>query len=125
MKLVTLSIIAATGAILFGSATVAEAGPRFSIQYNGSGYGGGYNGYYNQSPKHYPGYISDGGYGHGYGHGCEPQPYKVSTVEVNRYSQCKTAYDHCGRPYTYHVTVVTYCDHYSNGSSRTWSRTFN
>ena len=38
--------------------------------------------------------------------------------------QCRTAYDHCGRPYTYHVTVVTYCDHYSNGTSRTWSRTF-
>lgn len=121
MKLVTLSIIAATGAILFGSATEAEAGPRFSIQYNSSGYGGGYGGYYSHGPRYYPGYQYDSGYGRH----CEPQPYKVSTVEVNRYSQCKTAYDHCGRPYTYHVTVVTYCDHYSNGTSRTWSRTFN
>ncbi len=123
MKLASLSIIAAAGTVLFGAASVAEAGPRFSLQINGSGYGG-----------HSHGYSSGYGYssGHGYSSGYQSyggnrhcaQPYKVSTVEVNRYTQCQTAYDHCGRPYTVHVTVVTYCDHYSNGTSRTWSRTF-
>jgi len=124
MKLVTLSLIAAAGTVLFGAATVAEAGPKFSVQFGSSGYGAGSHGYYSSGHGY--------GYGHGYSigypshgnHGHCAQPYKVSTVEVNRYTQCRTAYDHCGRPYTVHVTVVTYCDHYSNGTTRTWSRTF-
>jgi hypothetical protein len=114
MKLILLSVVAAA-AVLFGSITTAEAGPRYSNGYRGAGYGGysyrpSYNGYQQQP------YYSTGGH-------CA-QPYKVRTVEVNRYTQCRTAYDHCGRPYTYHVTVVTYCDQYSNGSTRTWSQTF-
>ena len=119
MKLTILTVVAAA-AVLIGSATRAEAGPRFSIQFGGSGYGGhSYNpysrGYANNA-------YANQSYNQGRGH-CA-QPYKVSTVEVNRYTQCRTAYDHCGRPYTYHVTVVTYCDHYSNGTTRTWSQTF-
>lgn len=115
MKLASLSIIAAAGTVLFGAATVAEAGPRFSIQFGGSGYG--YPSHqHSQYTSNYSRYHQNSGH-------CA-QPYKVSTVEVNRYTQCQTAYDHCGRPYTVHVTVVTYCDHYSNGTTRTWSRTF-
>jgi hypothetical protein len=44
------------------------------------------------------------------------QPYKVSTCEVNRCQECRTAYDHCGKPYTYHVTIITYRDTYSDGT---------
>ena len=116
MKLTILTLVAAT-AVLIGSATQAEAGPRFSIQFGGSNRGGQS---YNQGYANH-GYASQS-YNQSQGH-CA-QPYKISTSEVNRYTQCRTAYDHCGRPYTYHVTVVTYCDHYSNGTTRTWSQTF-
>ncbi len=50
--------------------------------------------------------------------------YKVRTQEICRDVQYRTGYDHCGKRYTYHVTVVTYRDIYSNGTSRTWTRTF-
>lgn len=115
MKLLLFSV-AASAAVLVGSVTTAEAGPRYSGGYRGGGYGGPsycppYNGNYQQHSHHS-------------NHGYYAQPYKVSTVEVSRYSQCRTAYDHYGRPYTYDVTVVTYCDHYSNGTTRTWSQTF-
>ncbi len=110
MKLAVIATAAAASLALFG-ATTAEAGPR----YYGGGSGGG-GSYHSGSAR--------GGYGYvpSYSH-CAPV-YKTCTVEVARYTQCRTAYDHCGRPYTYHVTVVTYCDHYSNGTTRTWSRTF-
>lgn len=114
MKLTVLATAAAAALALVGAST-AEAGPRY---HGGGGYagGGGYSGGYNSgygyvAPRYAPSH-------------CAPVVYKTCTVEVNRYTQCRTAYDHCGRPFTYHVTVVTYCDHYSNGSTRTWSRTF-
>ncbi len=108
MKLTVLSTLAAAAFALVG-ATSAEAGPRYGGH---GGYGHGHGGHGH----------SHGGYGHDHGH--YRPVYKLHTVEVNRTRHCRTAYDHCGRPYTYHVTVVTYCDHYSNGTSRTWSRTF-
>ncbi|MDF1814562.1 MAG: hypothetical protein P1V20_20320 [Verrucomicrobiales bacterium] len=49
--------------------------------------------------------------------------YKVKTVQVNCCHYQRTAYDHCGRPYCYTVAVYTYRDIYSNGTSRTWTRT--
>ncbi|HRQ91094.1 MAG TPA: hypothetical protein PLA50_20050 [Bacteroidia bacterium] len=102
MKLTILATAAAAVMAVFG-ATNAEAGGRYR---GGYGYGPSY------------------GYGGGHSH-CAPAPvYKTCTVEVCRERQCRTAYDHCGRPYSYHVTVVTYCDHYSNGTSRTWTRVF-
>ena len=51
-------------------------------------------------------------------------PYRVSTCEVSRCSYCQTAYDRCGYPYHYTVTVVTYRDSYSDGSSRTYTSSF-
>jgi len=115
MKPIILSTLVAAS-LVFAGAHDAEAGPR---HHGGGSYGGG-------------GLYGGGGYANGYGsvaphhaHGhCAPVVYKIHTVEVNRYTQCRTAYDHCGRPFVYHVTVVTYCDHYSNGSTRLWSRTF-
>lgn len=51
-------------------------------------------------------------------------PYRVSTCVVYRNSYCRTSYDRCGNAYHYTVTVVTYRDNYSDGSSRTYSRSF-
>ena len=59
---------------------------------------------------------------------CEPvrhcEVYKVSTCEINRCCHEKVGYDHCGRSYYYTVTVVTYRNYYSDGSSNTFTRTF-
>jgi hypothetical protein len=51
-------------------------------------------------------------------------PCRVSTCEVGRCSYCKTAFDRCGNRYHYTVTVVTYRDFYSDGSSQTYTRSF-
>lgn len=120
MKLNILATVAAAALALVGAST-AEAGPRYGGH---SGGGGGYSSGRGYVAPSYGGHYrapSHGGHYRAPSH-CAPV-YKVRTVEVNRYSQCRTAYTHCGRPYTYHVTVVTYCDHYSNGTTRTWSRT--
>lgn len=58
----------------------------------------------------------------GYSH-CGPRVYKIRTCEVDRCQYRKWAYDHCGRRYSYWVTVITYKDTFSNGSSRIWKRT--
>ena len=64
-------------------------------------------------------------HGPGHGHpGCgAPAPYVVNTIEISRYSQPRHGFRPCGAPYTYYVTVVTYRDFYSNGTSRTYTRT--
>ncbi len=64
-------------------------------------------------------------WGHNPPHGghCGGPAYKIRTIEISRYQQCRTAYYPCGRPYTYHVTVVTYRDIFSNGTSNTYTRT--
>jgi len=110
--------VAATG--LVGITTQAEAGPRIPM------------------PPHFghmptPGFVLSGELrhqanrhqSHGYRSGghCST-PRLIRTCEVNRYRQCRTAYTNCGRPYTYHVTVVTYREFYSNGTTRTYTRTF-
>ena len=131
MKLTSLSIAAALVAVLLGSATMAEAGPRFSFGISSGGYSHGYTGGYSHGYSSGHGYGYSGGYNSGYyssggsyHSGGHCAPYKVSTVEVNRCSHVQTAYDNCGRPYSYRVTVVTYCDRYSDGTSRTWTRTY-
>ena len=48
--------------------------------------------------------------------------YKIRTIEICRRQECRTAYYPCGTPYRYHVTVVTYRDIFSNGSSNTYTR---
>ena len=51
-------------------------------------------------------------------------PYIVCTKEVCRRTVCQYAYDHCGRRYSHQVVVVTYANHYSDGSTRTFIRSF-
>lgn len=101
MKLTILSAVAVALFALIG-ASEAQAGPRY-----GGHRGHGYGGYHHQ-----PSYHVDH---------CAPV-YKTRTVEICRERQCRTAYRSCGAPYTYHVTVVTYRDYFSNGTSRTWNR---
>lgn len=51
-------------------------------------------------------------------------PHKVATYEIARCSYCRTGYDACGRCFHYTVTVVTYSDAYSNGTSVTYTRSY-
>ncbi len=126
MKLTTITL-AAAAALVLGGITSAEAGPRFSISINGrnfGGYNGGYSSGYNSgySSGRNSGYNS--GYSNNHGNSSHCAPVRLlHTCEVDRRKVCRTAYDHCGRPYTYHVTVVTYRETYSNGSTRTYTRT--
>lgn len=54
---------------------------------------------------------------------CAPKVYKTHTCEVHRCYQYRTAYNHCGKRYTFRVAVITYKDYYSNGTFRTYTRT--
>ena len=54
---------------------------------------------------------------------CTPKVYKVRTCEIDRCSYKKMAYDHCGRRYSYLVTVITYKTYYSDGSYKIWKNT--
>lgn len=58
----------------------------------------------------------------GYCHSA-PKVYKIRTCEIDRCSYKKWAYDHCGKRYSYTVTVITYKDYYSNGTFRIWKHT--
>ena len=51
-------------------------------------------------------------------------PVVVSTCEVDRCFQYRTAYDECGNPRRYRVAVVTYRSRYSDGSRRTFTRVY-
>jgi hypothetical protein len=52
------------------------------------------------------------------------QPYLVRTCEVCRNSECRWTTDHCGRRFSYEVTVITYRSYYSNGSTSTFTRSY-
>ncbi|NNE90079.1 MAG: hypothetical protein HKN23_00380 [Verrucomicrobiales bacterium] len=66
--------------------------------------------------------VHIGGHGHG-GHGhCSPR--LIRTYEICRRCETRYRYDRCGRKIRFHVTVVTYKSVYSNGYSRTFTRTF-
>jgi len=127
MKSTLLSLTLAAAA-LFVVAAPAEAQTRFHFSHGG-GYHGGHHGGHIHRPSHRPSHHS--GYVHpSYSHGrssghCAPVPvHRVGTSEINRYRQPVTAYMPCGRPYTRWVTVVTYRDHFSNGTWRDYTRTF-
>ena len=61
----------------------------------------------------------------GHGGGCYHRPvYKLYTRETCRRYFCKTHYTHCGRPYTVRYVSITYTDFYSNGSRRSYTRSF-
>ena len=49
-------------------------------------------------------------------------PYVTQTCVVDSRLECRWATDHCGRPYSYHVRVVTYRSYYSNGATTLFTR---
>jgi hypothetical protein len=51
------------------------------------------------------------------------QPTYVCTKVVSCRTECRWAKDHCGKRYAYEVKVITYADVYSDGSTRTYSKT--
>lgn len=114
MKKILLSLAAGATALV-GTTISAEAG--------GHGYGHGY-GY---STGNYRGVATSNQFSrnHSYsGHRHQCTPYLVSTCEVNRQTYCRPVYDSCGRMRQVHITVVTYKAHYSDGSCRTYTRSF-
>lgn len=118
----TILTLAITVGALIGLTSEAEAGPRFSISV-GSGHSGHYSPHsYNRSRSHINNYVGHSFRGRSSQSHCST-PRKISTQVIGRRKICKTAYTSCGRPYTYHVTVITYRDIYSNGTSRTYTRT--
>lgn len=62
-------------------------------------------------------------HGGGGRHGDCGRPYLVRTSEICRRYERRTGRRPCGAYYHYNVTVITYRDFYSNGSSRTYTRT--
>lgn len=100
-------IIAATVAItaLFVVTPDAEAGPKFKDSKKGS---------------HDSAHRNDRDQRH------DQTPHIVRTVEINRsHKRIVSHYRSGGSPVYRHVTIVTYKQVYSNGHSRTYTKTLN
>jgi len=102
-------------ALVFGFATLSEAKPKWG------------------KPAWKPGppaYSHGHGYGHSYGgyHGGYTRPYYgpprlIHTREISRRYIYRQGLNRFGRPATFRVPVVTYLETYSNGTTRTYTRT--
>ena len=71
--------------------------------------------------------ASAGGYcgtGHGYYPPSTCHVYKLYTKESCRHYFTKTYHNSCGHCYTVRYVNITYVDYYSNGSTRSYNRTF-
>ena len=55
-------------------------------------------------------------------HHCAPR--YVCTKELHRCIQSQWAYDRFGGVYSINVLVITYADYYSDGSARSYTRTY-
>lgn len=55
---------------------------------------------------------------------CATAPRFLCTKELCRRTECRYALDHCGRRVSFQVVVITYADFYSDGSSRSYNRTY-
>jgi len=97
-----LTIVAAV--VVLGAATQVQAGPH--------GHGGG-----GFSINAYVGHAFRGSGGH-----CQA-PRKVRTCVIDRCSRRQVYYLPCGSRQVRYLTVVTYRDYYSNGRTRTYTRT--
>ena len=52
------------------------------------------------------------------------RPHLVCTEVIGKCRERRLGYDSCGRCYYYYVTVITYRDVYSDGSTLRYTRTF-
>lgn len=46
----------------------------------------------------------------------------VSVCVIHSTQECRVGYDHCGRPFQYNVTLVTFQETLSDGTTRTYTR---
>ncbi len=106
-------IIAATVAItaLFVVTPDAEAGPKFKDSKKGS---------HDSAHRNASAHRNDRDQRH------DQTPHIVRTVEINRsHKRIVSHYRSGGSPVYRHVTIVTYKQVYSNGHSRTYTKTLN
>jgi len=110
MKYWILALSLAVTAFVFAPSQ-AEAG-NFYLRIgpsNAWGYATGHHQWRSSSPR--------------YSNRCQPR-HVVRTCVVNKCRRKQVGYLPCGRRYTYYVTVVTYRDQYSDGTCRTYTRTY-
>lgn len=112
-KFILSALIAAAG--LFVGVNNADAGNRFHDIKSYTGHSFKSNSYsgHNYSGHNYSSHNH-----------CAPKVYTLRTYEVDRCRHQKAHYDHCGNVHYHWVTVVTYKTVYSNGTWKTFTRTF-
>lgn len=111
MKPIAFSLVAAA-ALLILCAPVVDAG-QFHVQIDTGGYGRGFSGRFGGVEVNV-----------GREYSRHDSHRVLNTVEVHRRTERRQIYDERGRRRTARVTVVTYQDRYSNGSMRTYVRTY-
>lgn len=101
-------------AISFGFSTASDARPRW----------GKSHGHHHHHEPSYRGHH--GGY-HGGHHGSYGRPHYgpprlLHTREISRRYVYRKGLNRFGRPATFQVPIVTYLEYYSNGTTRTYTR---
>ena len=96
-KIAKFALLAVVAVFGFTAAPKAEARPHISVSF---------------------------GHGHGYKHGHYCPPRKIRTCIVHTCYRTKYYFDHCGHKRYYRIKIVTYRSYYSNGTSRSYTRTF-
>lgn len=66
--------------------------------------------YYSEQAPHCQTYVGNGS--------C----HVVSVCVIHSTQECRVGYDHCGRPFQYNVTLVTFQETLSDGTTRTYTR---
>lgn len=118
MKSPLLTLISVV-ALVFGFSTLSEARPKWGKPVGKPSYHGIHHGYhhgYHHSP-------SCGGYHGGYTRPHYGPPRLIHTREISRRYIYRKGLNRFGRPATFRVPVVTYLETYSNGTTRTYTRT--
>ncbi len=66
--------------------------------------------HYSEQAPHCQTYVGNGSY------------HVVSVCVIHSTQECRVGYDHCGRPFQYNVTLVTFQETLSDGTTRTYTR---
>ncbi len=111
MKYSTFSLVAAATFLII-STPVAQGG-QFHVDIDTGGYGRVFRGSFGGVEVTVGGRSSR-----------HDSCHVLHTVEVHRRTERRRIYNDRGRSRTCRVTVVTYQDYYSNGSTRTYTRTY-
>lgn len=128
----TLLIAAIAAASLSFTATQASAAPQSPSQPQGGGKSSHVGKSFPHPGKGFPSLggilpipipVPVGNFNYS-GHHHHQGGWRVDTRVVDRETYYKKEYDDDGNPYRYRVTTVTYRDEYSDGTSRTYTRTY-